>query len=60
MSKATVSRFFATLGAAALIVTCFVVGIPHVFLGEGWAFWLTFGLASSMTAFAIDHWPSKA
>lgn len=60
MNKGSVSRFFATLGAAGLIVACFVADIPHVFLGFGALDWLIMGIASSMTSFAIDHWPSKS
>jgi hypothetical protein len=59
MNKADVSRFFATVGAALLIVAAFVIGVPHVLFQEGGLFWVDLGLASSMTSFAIDHWPSR-
>jgi uncharacterized membrane protein YobD (UPF0266 family) len=59
MNKGTVSRFFATVGAALLIVAAFVIGIPHVLFKEGGLFWVDLGLAFSMTSFAIDHWPSR-
>ena len=58
--KAKVSRFFATVGAAILIVACFVVCIPHAFLGFGALAWLTVGVASFSVSFAIDHWPSRS
>jgi hypothetical protein len=59
MSKAQVSRFFASAGFVILVVACFVVGIPHALFGEGGLFWLTLGFTNVALAFAIDHWPSK-
>ena len=60
MNKADVSRFFATVGAALLIVALFVIGIPHVLLEEGGLFWAVAGITGFAISFAIDHWPSKS
>ena len=55
MTKAGVSKFFAWVGFALLVVADFVIGIPHVFLQEGGLFWFCLGVTSVSLSFAIDH-----
>ena len=55
MTKAGVSKFFAWLGFAIIVVACFVTGIPHPIFHEGGLFYGLVGLASWSLSYAIDH-----